>query len=212
MICVASQMMFSPWIRTGTSPEEFKRMNHGSLCSLSGRFTSCSSHFRAFSAIANRTCNDVIGVTPLSSTPWTAVPALRSQPGPGPGAGPGAPLPPAQHPPPASPHPAPPAARGGHGACRPPPRPPHLLRGEGLSPVVQHQRRHARGTGGRPAARNERRGTERRGAAAGGAGGLRGHAAAAVPTPPLEIERRGCPGVRRAPPFPPRCSEDSSTS
>lgn len=163
-------MMFSPWIRTGTSPEEFKRMNHGSLCSLSGRFTSCSSHFRAFSAIANRTCNDVIGVTPLSSTPWTAVPALRSQPGPGPGAGPGAPLPPAQHPPPASPHPAPPAARGrpwGLQAAPAPPSPSARRRTEssGTAPAAPCPRHRGPAGGTERTARN---GTARR---CGGRGG-----------------------------------------
>lgn len=80
MICVASQMMFSPWIRTGTSPEEFKRMNHGSLCSLSGRFTSCSSHLRAFSAIAKRTCNGIIGVTAEAPLPGRPSPVYGSPP------------------------------------------------------------------------------------------------------------------------------------
>lgn len=58
MICVASQIIFSPWMRTGTSPDAFKRINHGSLCSLRGRFTSCSSHVSAFSAMARRTWTD----------------------------------------------------------------------------------------------------------------------------------------------------------
>lgn len=81
---------------------------------------------------------------------------------------------------------------GGHGACRPPPRPPHLLRGEGLSPVVQHQRRHARGTGGRPAARNERRGTALR---CGGRGGRPARARSGGRShPALGNSKKGVPG------------------
>lgn len=55
MICVGSQMTLSLWTRTGTSPAGFRCMNHGSLCSLSGRLTSYSSQLRPFSAMARRT-------------------------------------------------------------------------------------------------------------------------------------------------------------
>ena len=55
MIWTGSQMTLSLWARTGTSPAGFRCMNQGSLCSLSGRLTSYSSHRRPFSAMARRT-------------------------------------------------------------------------------------------------------------------------------------------------------------
>lgn len=179
MICVASQIIFSPWMRTGTSPDAFKRINHGSLCSLRGRFTSCSSHVSAFSAMARRTWTDrtrfsrwecsahsrTLRTAQLRSagrlllcTPGPALCPARPQRAPRtpPQIRTSAPVPSA-HParglqaaPPRSrpsgevqrdaAHPRAPHRRGS-GSPEPPPRRPHLLRGEGLRPVVQHQRR-----------------------------------------------------------------------
>lgn len=49
-------MMVSPWRKTGTSSPRFSLMNHGSLCSCSGKLTSLSSQTRPFSLMTRRTC------------------------------------------------------------------------------------------------------------------------------------------------------------
>lgn len=50
-------MMVSPWRKTGTSSPRFSLMNHGSLCSCSGKLTSLSSQTRPFSLMTRRTCD-----------------------------------------------------------------------------------------------------------------------------------------------------------
>lgn len=189
-------MMFSPWIKTGTSPEEFKRMNHGSLCSLSGRFTSCSSHFRAFSAIAKRTCNGITGVTPGEALPGQLSPVCGAGPV-GPRL-PGPALPRVQAtraagtaPPCTRRHPG----RRQFGACRPPPLAP-------AAPLTFCEEKDCvqwYSTSGAMPGGAERHGTARC-AAPGGAGGLSGRAAAAVPTPrrpALGNQKKGVPGGGR---------------
>lgn len=187
-------MMFSPWIRTGTSPEELRRMNQGSLCSLSGRFTSCSSHCSAFSAIASRTWNGTDTVTGAASPPGPASEHPRPLPS----------IPHPSIPQPSSPIPQPFSSLSLHPSIlhpSVPPAPPPPRAGRGSV----HGGRRRSGPPARPSPSARRRtvssGTApaapclaRLGSARPLAPGVERRPCPPRAEPPLGISRRGCPG------------------